>query len=74
MPPSGKENISIRLYENNKKIQSVFIHDYKKNWYISNINFRDVHSLFVYDEQDKKWYGTNPLLLVEQQKLMLNLM
>ena len=28
--PSGKENVSIRLYENNKKIQTVFIHDYKK--------------------------------------------
>ena len=34
LPPSGKENVSIRLYENNKKIQTVFMHDYKKNWYI----------------------------------------
>ena len=65
LPPSGKENVSIRLYENNKKIQTVFIHDYKKSWYISNINFRDINSLFVYDEQDKKWYGTSPLLFIE---------
>ena len=36
-----------------------------KNWYISNINFRDINSLFVYDEQDKKWYGTSPLLLID---------
>ena len=41
------------------------MHDYKKNWYISNINFGDVNSLFVYDEQDKKWYGTSPLLLID---------
>ena len=65
LPPSGKENVSIRLSENNKKIQTVFMHDYKKNWYISNINFGDVNSLFVYDEQDKKWYGTSPLLFIE---------
>ena len=65
LPPSEKENVSIRLYENNKKIQTVFIHDYKKSWYISNINFRDINSLFVYDEQDKKWHGTSPLLFIE---------
>ena len=41
------------------------MHDYKKNQYVSNINFRDVNSLFVYDEQDKKWYGTSPLLFIE---------
>ena len=65
IPPSGKENISIRLYENNKKTQSVFMHDYKKNWYVSNLNFRDIISLFVYDEQDRKWYGKNPNLYIE---------
>ena len=30
IPPQGKENVSIRLFENNKKIQTVFTHDYKK--------------------------------------------
>ena len=25
----------------------------------------NVNSLFVYDEQDKKWYGTSPLLFIE---------
>ena len=40
----------------------------------------NVNPLFVYDEQDKKWYGTSPLLFIEvthittTKKLMLNLM
>ena len=46
IPPQGKENVSIRLFENNKKIQTVFTHDYKKSWYVSNLNFRDINSLF----------------------------
>ena len=65
IPPQGKENVSIRLFENNKKIQTVPTHDYKKNWYVSNSNFRDINSLFVYDEQDRKRYGTSPLLFIE---------
>ena len=43
----------------------MFTHDYKKNWYVSNLNFRDINSLFVSDEQDRKWYGTSPLLFIE---------
>ena len=65
IPPQGKENVSIRLFENNKKIQTVFTYDYKKNWYVSDLNFRDLNSLFVYDEQDQIWYGANPLLFIE---------
>ena len=41
------------------------MHDYKKNWYIPNINFGDVNSLFLHDKQDKEWYGTTPLLFIE---------
>ena len=43
----------------------MFTHDYKKNWYVSNLNFRDINSLFVSDEQDQKCYGTSPLLFIE---------
>ena len=65
IPPQGKENVSIRPSEKNKKIQTVPTHDYKKHWYVSNLNFRDINSLFVCDEQDRKWYGTSPLLFIE---------
>ena len=65
IPPQGKENVSIRHFENNKKIQTVFTLDYKKNWYVSSLNFRDLNSLFAYDEQDWKWYGTSPLSFIE---------
>ena len=34
-------------------------------WYVSNLDFRDLNSLFAYDEQDRKWYGTSPLLFIE---------
>ena len=65
IPLQGKENVSIRLLENNNKVQTVFTHDYKKNWYVSNLDFRDINSLFVYDEQDRKWYGTSLILFIE---------
>ena len=48
-----------------KKIQTVCTHDYKKNWHFSNLNFRDINSLLVYDEQDRKWYGPSWLLFIE---------
>ena len=41
------------------------MHDYKKNQYVSNINFRDINSLFAYDEQGKKWYEASLLLFIE---------
>ena len=35
-------------------------------WYVSNLDFRNLNSLFAYDEQDRKWYGTSPLYLLRR--------
>ena len=63
--PDKTNNISVRLYKNNKKIQMTYKHELKERWFVTNILFRDLNSLFVYDYKDGKCYGTNPSLFID---------
>ena len=63
--PDKTNNISARLYKNNKKIQMTYKHELKERWFVTNILFRDLNSFFVYDYKDEKCYGTNPSLLID---------
>ena len=60
IPPKIKDNVSVGLFENNTKIQYVFIHNYQEGWDIINRIYRDLNNIFVKDFKTCKWYGTSP--------------
>ena len=65
VPPKSKDIVSLRLYENNTKIQYIFTHNYQEGWDIVNRIYRDLNFIFVKDLKSVKWYGTSPNLFLE---------
>ena len=64
IPPKSKDNISIRLYENNKKLQLIFRGNGYKCWDVINCIYRDLNNLFVNNGKENKWYGTSANLFL----------
>ena len=64
IPPKSKDNISIRLYENNKKLQLIFRGNGYKCWDVINCIYRDLNNLFVNNRKENKWYGTSANLFL----------
>ena len=65
IPPKSKDNVSIRLFENNTKIQYIFTHNYQECWDIVNHFYRDLNNTFEKDFKTGKWYGASPNLFLE---------
>ena len=63
--PKGKDNVSLRLFENNEKIQMIFMLNYQECWDIVNCIYRDLDNLFVKDIKEGKWYGASINLFLE---------
>ena len=63
--PKGKDNVSLRLFENNEKIQMIFTHNYQECWDIVNCIWRDLDNVFVKDIKEGKWYGAIIHLFLE---------
>ena len=63
--PKGKDNVSLRLFENNEKIQMIFMHNYQECWDIVNCICRDLDNVSVKDIKEGKWYGAIINLFLE---------
>ena len=63
--PKSKDSVSVRLFENNKKIQYIFTYNYQEGWDVVNRIYRDLNNIFVKDFKTGKWYGTTPNLFLE---------
>ena len=79
IPHKSKGNVSLRLHENNKKIQFIFTCSNYEFWDVINCIYRDLNNLFVKDRKEIKWYATSANLFLEathyattrKKKLML---
>ena len=56
--PKKNDLISVSLFDNNKKIKTTFIHNFREINYYANITYRNRNSLFMNDFLTGKWYGT----------------
>ena len=63
--PKKNDLISVSLFDNNKKIKTTFIHNFREINYYANIIYRDRNSLFMKDSLTGKWYGTSENLFHE---------
>ena len=59
------DTVSVSLFDNNKKIKTTFIHNFKEINYYANIIYRDRNYLFMKDSKTGKWYGTSKNLFHE---------
>ena len=57
--PKKNDLISVSLFDNNKKIKTTFIHNFREINYYANIIYRDRNTLFMKDSLTGKWYGTS---------------
>ena len=57
--PKKNDTVSVSLFDNNKKIKTTFIHNFKEINYYANIIYRDRNYLFMKDSKTGKWYGTS---------------
>ena len=63
--PKKNNLISVSLFDNNKKIKTTFIHNFREINYYTNIIYRDRNSLFMKDSLTGKWFGTSENLFHE---------
>ena len=57
--PKKNDLISVSLFDNNKKIKTIFIHNFREINYYADTIYRDRNSLFIKDSITGKWYGTS---------------
>ena len=60
-----EDTISVGLFDNNKKIKTTFIHNFREINYYINLIYRDRNTLFIKDSLTGKWFGTNESLFHE---------
>ena len=60
-----EDKISVSLFDDYKKFNTTFIHNYRDIWYHANLLYRDRNSLFIKDFRAGKWYGTSENLFHE---------
>ena len=63
--PKKKDTVTVSLFDDNKKIKTVFIHNFKEINYYTNIMYRDRNNLFIKYSLTGKWYGTSENLFFE---------
>ena len=60
-----KGTVIIRLFDDYTKIQNVFTHNFNNRWLYGNNIYRDINLMFIYETNNKQWYGANPNLSLE---------
>ena len=57
--PKKNDTVTVSLFDDNKKIKTVFIHNFKEINYYTNVIYRDRNNLFIKDSLTGKRYGTS---------------
>ena len=63
--PKKNDTVTVSLFDNDKKIKTTFIHNFKDVNYYANIIYRDRNNLFMKDFLTGKWFGTSENLFLE---------
>ena len=63
--PRENDTVSVSLFDNYKKIQTTFIHNFNDINYYANLIYRERNILIMQDFRNGKWYGTSANLFHE---------
>ena len=63
--PRKYDTVTVSLFDNDKKIKTTFIHNFKDVNYYTNIIYRDRNNLSMKDFLTGKWFGTSGNLFLE---------
>ena len=66
--PNPNNTFIMKLFQDNKKIEGNFTGDFPNLSYYTNLIQRDQNSIYMLDEIDQKWYVTDPIFFLRQQK------
>ena len=66
--PNPNNTFIIKFFQDNKKIEGKFTGDFPNLSYYTNLIQIDQNSIYMFDEIDQKWYVTDPIFFLKQQK------
>ena len=71
MGPKKNDTVTVSLFDDNKKIKTVFIHNFKEINYFTNIIYRDRNNLFIKDSLTSEWLVQVKIYFSKQQIMRL---
>ena len=63
--PKKDDTVTVSLFDNDKKMKTTFIHNFKDVDYYANVIHRDRNNLFMKNFLTGKWYGTSENLFLK---------